>query len=38
MDKIDTLMDDIQEQQDVAKEISDAISRPFGEEFDEVSH
>lgn len=35
LDKIDTLMDDIQEQQDVAKEISDAISRPFGEEFDE---
>ncbi|XP_041922952.1 charged multivesicular body protein 4c [Alosa pseudoharengus] len=35
MDKIDTLMDDIQEQQDLSKEISDAISRPFGEEFDE---
>ncbi|MEE6519805.1 hypothetical protein FKM82_017541 [Ascaphus truei] len=35
--KIDDLMQDIQEQQDVAQEISDAISRPagFGEEFDE---
>ncbi|XP_063063301.1 charged multivesicular body protein 4c [Engraulis encrasicolus] len=35
MDKIDVLMDDIQEQQDLAKEINDAISRPFGDEFDE---
>lgn len=38
VDKIDDLMQDINEQQDVAQEISDAISRPvgFGEEFDEV--
>ncbi|XP_056374575.1 charged multivesicular body protein 4c isoform X2 [Hyla sarda] len=37
LDKIDELMQDINEQQDVAQEISDAISRPvsFGEEFDE---
>ncbi|XP_078543229.1 charged multivesicular body protein 4c [Lissotriton helveticus] len=37
LDKIDTLMQDITEQQEVAQEISDAISRPvgFGEEFDE---
>ncbi|XP_069477378.1 charged multivesicular body protein 4c [Ambystoma mexicanum] len=37
IDKIDTLMQDITEQQEVAQEISDAISRPagFGEEFDE---
>lgn len=34
--KIDDLMDDINEQQDLAKEISDAISRPSGEMFDEV--
>ncbi|KAM4026923.1 charged multivesicular body protein 4c [Anomaloglossus baeobatrachus] len=37
LDKIDELMRDINEQQDVAQEISDAISRPvsFGDEFDE---
>ncbi|KAM8966627.1 charged multivesicular body protein 4c isoform 2-T2 [Pelodytes ibericus] len=37
LDKIDELMQDIHEQQDVAQEISDAISRPvgFGDEFDE---
>ncbi|XP_073535610.1 charged multivesicular body protein 4c isoform X2 [Phyllobates terribilis] len=37
LDKIDELMQDIHEQQDVAEEISDAISRPvgIGEEFDE---
>ncbi|XP_053322247.1 charged multivesicular body protein 4c [Spea bombifrons] len=37
LDKIDSLMEDIHEQQEVAQEISDAISRPvgFGEEFDE---
>ncbi|XP_066543281.1 charged multivesicular body protein 4c [Amia ocellicauda] len=37
LDKIDTLMQDITEQQEVAQEISDAISRPvgFGEQFDE---
>lgn len=36
LDKIDDLMHDITEQQDVAQEISEAISRPFGETFDEV--
>ncbi|XP_075684250.1 charged multivesicular body protein 4c isoform X2 [Rhinoderma darwinii] len=37
LDKIDDLMQDINEQQSVAQEISDAISRPvsFGEDFDE---
>ncbi|XP_008301118.1 charged multivesicular body protein 4c [Stegastes partitus] len=35
VDKIDDLMADITEQQDVAQEISEAISRPFGETFDE---
>ncbi|XP_029447429.1 charged multivesicular body protein 4c [Rhinatrema bivittatum] len=37
LDKIDSLMQDINEQQDVAQEISNAISQPagFGEEFDE---
>lgn len=35
LDKIDDLMQDITEQQDVAKEISNAISGPFGEVFDE---
>ncbi|XP_028659212.1 charged multivesicular body protein 4c-like [Erpetoichthys calabaricus] len=37
LDKIDSLMQDITEQQEIAQEISDAISRPagFGEEFDE---
>ncbi|XP_073344546.1 charged multivesicular body protein 4c [Pagrus major] len=35
IDKIDDLMADITEQQDVAHEISDAISRPFGDQFDE---
>uniref|UniRef100_A0AAY4DNE7 Uncharacterized protein n=1 Tax=Denticeps clupeoides TaxID=299321 RepID=A0AAY4DNE7_9TELE len=35
LDKIDDLMADITEQQDVAQEISDAISRPFGDQFDE---
>lgn len=37
VDKIDDLMQDITEQQDVAREISEAISGPFGEQFDEVS-
>lgn len=39
MNKIDDLMQDITEQQDVAQEISDAISNraAFGDEFDEVS-
>ncbi|XP_071381793.1 charged multivesicular body protein 4c [Centroberyx affinis] len=35
LDKIDSLMQDITEQQEVAQEICDAISRPFGETFDE---
>lgn len=35
IDKIDDLMGDITEQQDVAREISEAISRSTGEEFDE---
>ncbi|XP_051525877.1 charged multivesicular body protein 4c [Myxocyprinus asiaticus] len=37
IDKVDDLMQDITEQQELAQEISDAISRPvgFGEEFDE---
>lgn len=30
------MMQDITEQQDRAQEISDAISRPFGEVYDEV--
>lgn len=37
LDKIDDLMQDITEQQEVAQEISEAISRPFGDTFDEVS-
>lgn len=38
IDKVDDLMADITEQQEVAQEISDVISRPigFGQEFDEV--
>ncbi|KAL4635267.1 charged multivesicular body protein 4c-like [Arapaima gigas] len=35
LDKIDSLMQDITDQQEVAQEISEAISRPFGQEFDE---
>ncbi|CAJ1082535.1 charged multivesicular body protein 4c [Xyrichtys novacula] len=35
LNKIDDLMQDITEQQDVAQEISNAISGPFGETFDE---
>merc|ERR1712200_315440 len=37
VDKVHDMMDDIAEQQDVAREISDAISNPvaFGQEFDE---
>uniref|UniRef100_A0A8C4N3T1 Charged multivesicular body protein 4B n=1 Tax=Eptatretus burgeri TaxID=7764 RepID=A0A8C4N3T1_EPTBU len=37
IDKVDDLMSDIQEQQDLAQEISDAISRPvgFGQDVDE---
>lgn len=39
IDKVDDLMQDITEQQELAQEISDAISRPvgFGEDYDEVS-
>ncbi len=29
-------MQDVTEQQEVAQEISDAISKPFGDQFDEV--
>lgn len=36
MDNIDSLMEDITEQQQIAQEISDAISQPFGDQFDEV--
>ncbi|KAK2851176.1 hypothetical protein Q5P01_007452 [Channa striata] len=37
IDKVDELMQDITDQQELAQEISDAISKPvgFGEEFDE---
>merc|ERR1712203_848439 len=37
VDKVHNMMEDIAEQQDVAKEISEAISSPvaFGQEFDE---
>ncbi|KAI7792340.1 charged multivesicular body protein 4c [Triplophysa rosa] len=35
LDKIDSLMQDITEQQEIAQEISDAISQPFGDQFDE---
>ncbi|KAJ8245003.1 hypothetical protein GJAV_G00276780 [Gymnothorax javanicus] len=37
IDKVDDLMQDITEQQELAQEISDAISRPvgFGEDYDE---
>ncbi|XP_061877592.1 charged multivesicular body protein 4c [Entelurus aequoreus] len=35
LDKIDDLMEDINEQQDVAREINEAISRPYGDNFDE---
>ncbi|XP_077365377.1 charged multivesicular body protein 4c [Festucalex cinctus] len=35
INKIDDLMEDINEQQDVAREINDAISRPYGETYDE---
>lgn len=38
MDEVHDMMDDIAEQQDLAREISDAISNPvgFGEDVDEV--
>lgn len=36
LNKIDDLMEDINEQQDVAREINEAISRPYGETYDEV--
>ncbi|XP_056155648.1 charged multivesicular body protein 4c [Lampris incognitus] len=35
LDKIDSLMQDITDQQEVAQEICNAISQPFGETFDE---
>lgn len=39
VDKVHDMMDDIAEQQEVAREISDAISNPvaFGDDVDEVS-
>lgn len=37
IDKIDDMMQDIAEQQDLAQEISDAISRPASDTFDEVN-
>ena len=39
VDKVHDMMDDIAEQQDVAREISEAISNPvaFGQDIDEVS-
>lgn len=39
VDQVHDMMDDIAEQQDVAREISDAISNPvaFGTDVDEVS-
>lgn len=38
IDKVDDLMSDITEQQDIAQQISDAISKPvgFGDDVDEV--
>ncbi len=36
-DKIDDLMDAMQEEKDVADQISDAIARPAGDLFDDVS-
>lgn len=36
IDKIDDMMQDIADQQDLAREISDAISRPYADTFDEV--
>ena len=36
IDKVDELMADITEQQEVAQQISDAISRPVGFDMDEV--
>lgn len=40
VDKVHDMMDDIAEQQEVAREISEAISNPvaFGQDIDEVSH
>lgn len=35
LDNIDTLMADITEQQQIAQEISEAISQPYGDQFDE---
>jgi len=40
VDQVHDMMDDIAEQQDVAREISDAISNPvaFGQDIDEVNY
>lgn len=36
VDEVDTVMDDIQEQMDIAATISDAIAQPIGSQMDEV--
>ena len=39
MDEVNDLMDDIEEQKDIADEISGAMSRPIGfQDFDEVGN
>ena len=40
MDDVHNLMDEVAEQQEIASEISDAISNPvgFGNDVDEVGH
>lgn len=36
LDKIDDMMQDITEQQDIAQEITEALTRRVGDDFDEV--
>lgn len=36
LDKIDDMMQDITEQQDIAQEITEALTRTVGDDFDEV--
>lgn len=38
LDKIDEMMQDITEQQDVAQEITEALTRKVGDDFDEVGN
>lgn len=38
LDKIDDMMQDITEQQDIAQEITEALTRKVGDDFDEVGH